>query len=67
MWALRERGLCAIGMGELANAEKLLKKSLKIYREGGPLQQIATTSAYLGDVVAKQGRAEEHSRSTARA
>lgn len=58
-WALRERALCEIATDELANAEKLLKRSLKIYRGGGSPEQIATTSAYLGDVLTKQGRAEE--------
>lgn len=58
-WALRERALCNIATGQLASAEKLLKKSLKIYREGGSPEQIATTSAYLGDVLTKQGRGEE--------
>lgn len=58
-WALRERALCDIATDQLANAEKLLKKSLKIYRETGSPEQIATTSAYLGDVLVKQGRSEE--------
>lgn len=58
-WALRERALCETVRGEMNAAAKLLQRSLKLYRESGSPEQIATTSAYLGDVLTKQGRADE--------
>lgn len=58
-WALRERALCELARKDTEAAEKLLRKSLKLYRESGSPEQIATTSAYLGDVLAKRGRPEE--------
>ncbi|HVM36597.1 MAG TPA: hypothetical protein VM784_14805 [Actinomycetota bacterium] len=58
-WALRERAPLRGERGDLPVAEKLLKRSLKVYREGASPEQIATTSAYLRDFLAKQGRADE--------
>lgn len=58
-WATREAGLCQIAIGNLESAEELLREALVIYREAGSPAQIATTSAYLGDVLQKVGKAEE--------
>lgn len=58
-WALREAGLCYMDLDQLELAEDHLRRSLTVYRTADVPAAIATTAAYLGDVLVKLGRAKE--------
>ena len=58
-WRLREEGLCFTDIDDWDQAEALLRRSLAIYRHAKAPEQIATTAAYLGDVLLRLGRADE--------
>jgi tetratricopeptide (TPR) repeat protein len=58
-WRLRETGLSHLDLGELEGAEEGFRAALEIYKEAETPSQVATTAAYLGDVLNKLGRHEE--------
>jgi tetratricopeptide (TPR) repeat protein len=58
-WNLREAALCYVDLEEPAIAEPLLRDALEMYRDAGAGVHLATTAAYLGDVLVRLGRAEE--------
>ena len=58
-WRLRETALCHIDLGDLEAAEQALRQALKMYEAAKAPHQIATTAAYLGDVLRELGRTDE--------
>ena len=58
-WRLREVGLCHMDLGDHERAEGPLREALTMYRQAHAPSQVATTSAYLGDVLSRLGRPEE--------
>lgn len=58
-WRLRQEALCHIDLGEHEVAKGGLRAALEMYREAEVPGQIATTSAYLGDVLVAEGRGDE--------
>jgi tetratricopeptide (TPR) repeat protein len=58
-WRLREAALCHIDIGDSEAAHELLHEALEIYRTAKAPDQVATTAAYLGDVLRALGRTEE--------
>jgi tetratricopeptide (TPR) repeat protein len=58
-WRLREAGLCHMILEDLNVAEDELQAALAIYKEAGSPIAVATTGAYLGDVLRKRDRVED--------
>jgi tetratricopeptide (TPR) repeat protein len=58
-WRLREAGLCYIELKDLEAAEHQLRASLDVYKEAAAPTALATTTAYLGDVLRERGLVED--------
>jgi tetratricopeptide (TPR) repeat protein len=58
-WRLRETGLCHMDLKDAKKAETLLRQAMAMYRKAKSPAQVATTAAYLGDVLRLLGKHDE--------